>query len=270
MVVFPFCKINLGLSVRSKRPDGYHNLETCFYPVPWTDVLEIIPGDEFTFTTTGTAIPGNTEENLCVKAYRILEKDFNLNPVRIHLHKIIPSGAGLGGGSSDGAHTLRLLDSIFSLQIGQERLMDYAAKLGSDCAYFIQDSVMIGSGRGEILTGISLTLKDKFMVIVKPEIHVSTKDAFEGIVPQMSQPGVREILLRHPIAQWKDFLKNDFEEPVFKKYPVLKILKERLYNLGATYVTMTGSGSALVGIFESEVDISAQFPGAVYWSGFMD
>lgn len=148
--------------------------------------------------------------------------------------------------------------------------MYYAAKIGSDCAYFIQDSVMIGSGRGEILTGISLTLKGKFMVIVKPEIHVSTKDAFAGIVPQMSEPGIREILLRHPIAQWKDFLKNDFEEPVFKKHPVLKTLKEKLYNLGATYATMTGSGSALVGIFESVVDISDQFPGAVSWSGIIN
>jgi 4-diphosphocytidyl-2-C-methyl-D-erythritol kinase len=258
------------LSVRSKRPDGYHNLETCFYPVPWTDVLEIIPGDKFTFTTTGIAILGDAEENLCVKAYRILEKDFNLTPVKIHLHKIIPSGAGLGGGSSDGAHTLRLLDTIFSLRISQERLMDYAAKLGSDCAYFIQDSVMIGSGRGEILTGISLTLKGKFVVIVKPEIHVSTKDAFEGIVPQMPQSGIREILLRYPVAQWKDFLKNDFEEPVFRKHPVLKILKDKLYRLGATYASMTGSGSAIVGIFESVVDISDKFPGAVCWSGVMD
>ena len=233
-------------------------------------MLEIIPADEFVFNTTGIAIPGSSVENLCVKAYRMLKKDFDLDPVKIHLHKIIPSGAGIGGGSSDGAHTLRLLNSIFSLELTQQELMDYAAKLGSDSAFFIQDSVMIGTGRGEVLTAISLTLKDKFLVLVKPDIHVSTKDAFTGIIPRASRPGVREILLNHPIDQWKDFLKNDFEEPIFKKYPSLKLLKEKLYTLGATYATMTGSGSAMVGIFKSPTEISDQFRGSTFWSGRID
>lgn len=233
-------------------------------------MLEIIPADEFIFTTTGTGIPGDPEENLCVKAYQMLKKDFDLEPVKIHLHKIIPSGAGLGGGSSDGAHTIRLLNSMFSLSLTQQGLMDYAAKLGSDCAFFIQNNVMIGTGRGEILSEASFTLKDKFLVVLKPDIHVSTKDAFAGITPRTSRPSIRGILVDHPIHQWKDYLKNDFEEPVFKKYPPLKLLKEKLYTLGAIYATMTGSGSSIAGIFESTIEISEHFPGMTFWTGFID
>lgn len=269
MVAFPFCKINLGLSVLSKREDGYHDLETCFYPVPWTDILEIIKADKFSFTTSGIIIPGDPAENLCIKAYDLLKNEFGLGPVNIHLHKIIPPGAGLGGGSSDAAHTLRLLNTIFSLNLSQQKLMEYAARLGSDCAFFIQDKAMMGTARGEVLKEIGFSLKNRFLVIVKPGIHVSTRDAFSGITPKATDLPVEEIIRGHPISQWKGLLRNDFEETVFKKYPSLASLKERLYELGAAYASMTGSGSAVFGIFDFETDMAAEFVGAVCWSGFV-
>lgn len=268
MVAFPPCKINLGLSVLSKRPDGYHNLETCFYPLPWYDVLEVIPAETFLFSSTGNTIAGKPDENLCVRAYRLLKQEFDLDPVSIHLHKIIPSGAGLGGGSSDAAYTLRLLNDIFSLNLGRETLMEYASRLGSDCAFFIQDNPMLGTGRGEILTEIPLSLNDKFFVVVKPDIHVSTADAFANIIPKKSTPPIPEIILNDPITKWKERLKNDFEETVFKKHPDIQWIKEKLYYLGAVYATMSGSGSAVVGIFDHEVKLSHQFPGTTFWSGF--
>ncbi len=267
MVAFPFCKINLGLSVLSKREDGFHNLETCFYPVSWTDVLEIILSDKFAFTTSGNKIPGDPDDNLCVKAYQLLKKDFDLDPVSIHLHKFIPSGAGLGGGSSDAAHTLQLLNTIFSLNLSQSKLMEYASMIGSDCAFFIQDKPMIGTGRGEVLRRIDFSL-NKFLVIIKPDIHVSTRDAFSGITPVDTDISIEELILNHPIEQWKDLLINAFEKTVFSKYPVLASMKDRLYEFGATYVSMTGSGSAIFGIFNAETDLSAEFTDMVYWSGF--
>jgi 4-diphosphocytidyl-2-C-methyl-D-erythritol kinase len=268
MVSFPPCKINLGLSVLSKRADGFHNLETCFYPLPWHDILEVIPAETFSFNSTGNNIAGETNDNLCVKAYRLLKKEFGLDPVNIHLHKIIPSGAGLGGGSSDAAYTLRLLNEIFSLNLDRNTLMDYAAQLGSDCAFFIQDNPMLGTGRGEILKVIPLSLNDKFFVVVKPDIHVSTADAFAHIVPRIATPAISDVVLNYPITKWRELLKNDFEESVFKKYGDIKLIKEKLYSQGATYVTMSGSGSAVVGIFDQEVKISNQFPGATIWCGF--
>src|SRR5688572_17709632 len=267
MVAFPPCKINLGLSVLSKRADGYHNLETCFYPLPWHDVLEVIPAETFLFTSTGNVVEGKPEDNLCVRAYGLLKEEFEIDPVNIHLHKIIPSGAGLGGGSSDAAYTLRLLNDIFSLNLDAKTLMEYAARLGSDCAFFIQDNPMLGTGRGEILKEIPLSLNDKFFVVVKPDIHVSTADAFANIKPNSSTPGISEIILNYPVTKWKELLKNDFEESVFKKYPAVKLIKEKLYSLGAVYATMSGSGSAVVGIFDHEVKLSDQFPGMTFWSG---
>ena len=267
MVAFPPCKINLGLSVLSKRADGYHNLETCFYPLPWHDVLEVIPAETFLFTSTGIVVEGKPEDNLCVRAYRLLKEECEIDTVNIHLHKIIPSGAGLGGGSSDAAYTLRLLNDIFSLNLDSKTLMEYAARLGSDCAFFIQDNPMLGTGRGEILKEIPLSLNDKFFVVVKPDIHVSTADAFANIKPKSSTPGISEIILNYPVTKWKELLKNDFEESVFKKYPAVKLIKEKLYSLDAVYATMSGSGSAVVGIFDHEVKLSDQFPGTTFWSG---
>lgn len=266
MVYFPPCKINLGLHIISKRTDGYHDLDTCFYPVPWTDILEVIRSDVFSFTCTGTAIPGNVDDNLCVKAYGLLRKDFDLEPVSIHLHKIIPTGAGLGGGSSDAAYTLRLLNQVFDLKLSVAVLMGYAAVLGSDCSFFIQDRAMIGSGRGEILTETQDSLKGKYLVMVKPDIHVSTAQAYAGIRPRQPVHRVASIL-QEPLAKWKYLLKNDFEETVFENYPALRDIKIRLYDHGAVYASMSGTGSTVFGIFDEEPGIAGQFSPALTWSG---
>lgn len=266
MISFPPCKINLGLNVVSKRSDGYHNIETCFYPVPWTDVLEIIIADSFSFTASGSSIPGDANTNLCIKAYDLLKREFNLAPVSIHLHKVIPTGAGLGGGSSDGAHTLRILNQLFKLDLSNEKLKAYALQLGSDCPFFIDDQPMLGTGRGEVLTNLSVNLAGKFLVLVKPDVHVSTADAYSGVKPMASSQSVKGILEQKTIVEWKDLLKNDFEESVFNKYPLIKGIKEKLYQHGAVYASMSGSGSTVFGIFEKPVDLETQFPEAIYWS----
>jgi len=234
MVAFPPCKINLGLSIIRKRADAYHDIETIFYPVPWTDILEVIPSDKFVFTATGNAIPGKEEDNLCVRAHKIL----NAPPAKIHLHKIIPAGAGLGGGSSDAAWTLRLLNDVFELKHSKEDLKNYAAQLGSDCAFFIENRPMLGTGRGEILTPVDVDLKGKFIVIIKPDVHVSTTEAYAGVVPKERKPG----------SEWT----NDFEESVFRKHPILASIKSTLYEAGASYASMSGSGSAVFGIFSQQ------------------
>jgi len=247
MIAFPPCKINLGLNVLRKRNDGYHDLETCFYPIPWTDILEVIPSDDFEFTVSGNAIPG--DDNLCVKAYRLL----NAPPAKIHLHKIIPMGAGLGGGSSDAAWTLRLLNDVFGLKLSKDDLKKYAAKIGSDCAFFIDDGPMIGTGRGEVLTPARISLEGKFIVIVKPDVHVSTAEAYAGIKPGSKHSDIGNI----PIEAWKTSLMNDFEETIFEKFPVIRLIKEQLYTAGAVYASMSGSGSAVYGIFNAPPSTSS-------------
>lgn len=266
MVSFPPCKINLGLKVVRKRHDGYHDIETCFYPVPWTDALEIIVTDTFSFTSSGNPIPGDVINNLCVKAYKLLQQEFNLSPVAIHLHKVIPMGAGLGGGSSDGARALRVLNQLFNLRLSDEKLKAYALQLGSDCPFFIDDKPMLGAGRGEVLTDLSVNLSGKFLVLIKPDVHVSTADAYSGVKPMPSSQSVKDILEQKTIAEWKDILKNDFEESVFTKYPLIKDIKEKLYQCGALYASMSGSGSTVFGVFEKPVDLEARFPGSLYWS----
>lgn len=267
MIVFPHCKINLGLSVIAKRPDGYHNLETCFYPVPWRDVLEVIEGSTFHFEMTGINIPGEPESNLCVKAYRLLREDYKLPEVQIHLHKVIPTGAGLGGGSSDAAFMLRLLNQKFELGISGDNLVQYAARLGSDCAFFIYDSPMMGSGRGEILKPIAVSLAKKFIVVVKPAVHVSTADAFAGIVPRQADHNIEEVVSQMPVREWRHHLKNDFEETVFRKYPEIERVKAQLYGTGALYAAMSGSGSSVFGIFDHEVDMD--FDGMTVWKQWL-
>ncbi len=269
MIAFPPCKINLGLRILSKRPDGFHELETCFYPVPWTDVLEIIPASETTFTSSGISIPGNEENNLCVKAYQLLKHDFGIGSVKIHLHKIIPIGAGLGGGSSDAAYTLRLLNTIFSLNLSIDQLKNYAAKLGSDCSFFVHDKPMLGSGKGEMLNGTTVSLKNFWLVLVKPPIHVSTQGAYNGIVPKIPKRRIEEVM-KKSIHEWKELLNNDFEESVFKKYPVISEIKNRLYAQGALYSSMTGSGSCVFGLFEKPIQLNGQFKGMDYWAGLLN
>lgn len=269
MVSFPPCKINLGLQVIEKRPDGYHNLETCFYPVPWTDILEIVPAKQFSFQVSGDVIPGNVNDNLCVKAYHLLATGYDLPPVAIHLHKIIPTGAGLGGGSSDAAHTLRVLNKLFELNVDQETLAALAAQLGSDCAFFIQDKPMIGTGRGEILKVATVSLANRYLVIVKPAIHVSTAEAYAGIRPRMPVKSLETILNDQGVHHWREELRNDFEQSVFARYPAIGSIKDRLYQLGAIYASMSGSGAAVFGVFEKEIDLREQFADCSYWNGLL-
>lgn len=266
MVSFPPCKINLGLKVLRKRPDGYHDIETCFYPVPWTDILEVIIADKFEFTSTGLTIAGKEEDNLCVKAYRLLQNDFQLKPVKIHLHKIVPMGAGLGGGSSDAAFTLTTLNELYQLNLSLQQLTQYAAQLGSDCAFFLQPRPMIGTGRGEVLSSLEVDLKNYHLVIVKPPIHVSTAEAYRGVMLDEHGASIATIL-QQPLQKWKETLINHFEKSVFENHPEIKAIKEKLYAQGAVYASMSGSGSSVFGIFEKPVDLQKEFATYDYWTG---
>lgn len=266
MVSFPPCKINLGLNVISKRSDGYHDIETCFYPIPWTDGLEIVSAKATTFTTSGNVIPGNTDDNLCMKAYKLLQQDFDLPPVHIHLHKAIPTGAGLGGGSSDAAHVLRMLNTMFNLNIDIEKLKHYALQLGSDCPFFITDNPMLGSGRGEVLEPVPADLTGKFIVMIKPNVHVSTREAYAGVTPSGKTGTVKNVLLNVPLKNWREQLHNDFENSVFQGHPQIGSIKQKLYEHGALYASMSGSGSTVFGLFEKPVVLQQHFPNVTYWS----
>src|SRR6267142_3664608 len=261
MVSFPNCKINLGLKVLRKRPDGYHDLSTVFYPLPIKDVLEIIhlPANAAspnaapstrTFTSYGLPIPGGSAGNLCEKAWQLLKADFPTLPdVYIHLYKNIPIGAGLGGGSADGAFTLLALDKQFHLDLDTARLLHYATQLGSDCPFFILNTPCLGSGRGEQLEPMPLDLGAYRFVLVDPGVHISTAQAFALCTPREGGAPLQDII-RQPIDTWKDTLVNDFEAPVFRLHPELREIKDTLYAQGALYASLTGSGSSLYGIFE--------------------
>lgn len=270
MVSFPLCKINLGLNVINKRPDGFHDIATCFYPVPWNDVLEVVPAKDFTFQASGDPIPGTAADNLCVRAYELLKKDFKIGPVSMHLLKVIPTGAGLGGGSSNGAFALRLLNDVFNLALTDERLEEYASRLGSDCAFFIQAKPAIGTGRGEILSPANVSLKGKFLVIIKPEVNISTAQAYSEIVPQVPNEAVRSIVENRDVNEWKQLLRNDFEPSIFRRFPVIEAIHTKLYAFGANYASMSGSGSAVYGIFDREVELKNEFADMRYWSGYLD
>lgn len=255
MISFPNAKINIGLFVTEKRQDGFHNLESLFYPVNWTDILEIIESKSLQFTSTGIHIPGEQSENLCLKAWNILNKKFSIPPVNIHLHKVIPIGAGLGGGSSDASFTLKLLNKKFDLNLPDEELESLARTLGSDCAFFIKNKPVIALEKGDIFRSTKINLKGKHIVLIYPNIHITTKEAYAGIRPSPLATTLDEILLK-PIQDWKLELKNNFEEHLFLKYPVLNTIKNDLYSIGAIFASMTGSGSCLYGIFDSDPDTS--------------
>ncbi len=272
MIEFCNCKINLGLSVLDKRPDGYHNLETVFYPLNLCDVLEVMEGSneqdkKVRIISEGLPIPGDQQNNLIAKAYHLLDLKFSLNPVTFHLIKKIPIGAGLGGGSSDGAYALKLLNRLFKLNLSVEQLIDYAAKLGSDCPFFIENIPCFASGRGEILSKIKLDLSSFCMVLIKPEVHVSTADAFNKITSlgrKTSNSSLLEVI-QMPIESWRENLINDFEKSVFEIYPQIKEIKDKLYREGAIYSSMSGSGSAVFGIFRYSPGLANQFPGCSYF-----
>lgn len=250
MILFPNCKINLGLRILRKREDGYHDLETVFYPLAIKDVLEVNRDTQLNFTSYGLPIPGDPAGNLAIKAWQLLKKDFpDLPFVHIHLYKHIPIGAGLGGGSSDGAFTLLLLNKQFNLGLDTSQLLSYAAQLGSDCPFFILNTPSFGGGRGEKLTPAQIDLSGYNLVLIDPKVHVSTAQAFSLCTPADSGPSIHEII-QQPIATWKAQLINDFEGPVFQLHPHLRDLKDLLYAHGALYAALTGSGSGLFGIFE--------------------
>ena len=260
MVSFPNCKINLGLNIVNKRDDGYHDIETAFFPIHLKDSLEIIEKEKFEFSTSGFSIEGEPGKNLCIKAYDLLKKDFPKLPVvQMHLHKVIPMGAGLGGGSSDGAFTLKLLNKKFELSLSEKQLINYSLKLGSDCPFFILNKPCFATGRGEILEQIELDLPDYQFLIVRPPIHISTAWAFSTIKPLKPLKSIKQII-QQAIPTWKTELINDFEKPVFESHPEIKNIKEKLYDAGATYASMSGSGSAVYGIFKKENTISISFP----------
>jgi 4-diphosphocytidyl-2-C-methyl-D-erythritol kinase len=254
MILFPNAKINIGLYVTEKRPDGFHNLESAFFPVNWTDILEITPQETFEFSSSGLAISGKIENNLCYKAYELLRKAFQIPGVHIHLHKIIPMGAGLGGGSSDAAYTLMGLRDIFELPLSNADLIPFANQLGSDCAFFLMNSPAFGVGKGDELSPIDCKIENKFVVLIYPKIGISTQEAYSNIQPTPAKNHLPEVL-KKPISEWKFLVHNDFEDSVFPKYSMLKEIKEELYSLGAIYASMSGSGSTIFGIFEHPIEI---------------
>lgn len=256
MVNFPNCKINLGLKVISRREDGYHNLETIFYPLPFYDALEIIQKNKEPSELICYGINvGETEDNLCFKAYALIKRDYSLPPIEMHLLKSIPMGAGLGGGSSDAAFTLMLLNKKFALQIPQERLFEYAFQLGSDCPFFLLNKPALATGRGEILKELDLSLKGYFLKLVFPGIHISTSDIFKHVKPSSNSESLQSVV-NSPISFWKNRFKNAFEEIVFQMYPEIEEIKDQLYKDGALYTSMTGTGSTVFGIFEERPPVS--------------
>lgn len=260
MIQFPNAKINLGLQLVEKRPDGFHNLVSCFYPVQWTDALEILPVPEAsTFTLSGLPVPGEPEANLCWKAYELLRRDFNLPAIQMHLHKVIPMGAGLGGGSSDAVFVLKILNQEFKLGLSAETLEDYARQLGSDCAFFVQNKPVLAVEKGDVFQPIDLDLTGWHVVLVYPNLAISTAEAYAGVTARQPEQDLRT-LLQQEISTWQGRVVNDFEHSLFPKYPVLAQLKEQLYQMGAVYASMSGSGSTVLGLFSENQVKNAPFP----------
>lgn len=264
MILFPNCKINLGLQILRKRDDGFHDLETVFYPLPWQDAIEVIqhpsPLTDIEFSGTGIKVGGSLSNNICVKAYQLLRTDFpQLPAVKMHLHKTIPMGAGLGGGSADGAFTLLLLNKKFNLGLSEVALMDYALQLGSDCPFFIRNKPCFATGRGEIMEDVKLDLSGYKFVLVNPRIHINTGWAFSQIKPAGKRQSIREII-QLPVDEWHEKLVNDFEEPAAKYHPEIAGVKDALRQQGALYASMTGSGSTVYGIFAKETEPTLSFP----------
>ena len=267
MIVYPNAKINIGLNVVEKRPDGYHNLETVFYPIGLQDILEIqeiesdVPACGYRLKVTGTVLDGSPEDNLVVRAFKLLKEKYDLPPVSIGLYKHIPTGAGLGGGSADGAFTIKTLNERFKLGLSVEQMEEYCTRLGADCPFFIQNKPVFATGIGNVFHPIELSLKYKQLVLVKPDIFVSTKDAYAKVKVQHPKQQLPE-LLSQPIETWKDTVVNDFEASVFSKYPEIAAIKDKMYDLGAIYASMSGSGSSVFGIFDDPVEnVDEKFSG---------
>lgn len=273
MVVFPNCKINLGLNILRRRPDGYHDIETVMYPVPWTDILEVVPAQfEDTLTVTGNGVDCPPEKNLVIKAVRALRAVCDFPAVDIHLHKIVPDGAGLGGGSSDAAFTLTAINGLFGLGLTDAQLADVAATIGSDCPFFVYNRPMLSTGRGTDLAPVDVSLSGLWLVIVKDKAsHVSTAQAYAGVTPDATATPVAEII-QTDVQEWSGALVNKFEESVFAVAPEVAAIKYRLADAGAIYTAMTGSGAAVFGLFDRPVDtadLTAQFAGCAVFAAKM-
>jgi len=255
MISFPNAKINIGLNVTSKRSDGFHNIETIFYPIELSDIVEFIPSNETTLEISGIDINGNFKNNLVYKAYDLLKNDFNLPEIKIHLHKIIPTEAGLGGGSADASFMLKALNEHFSLNIPDKKLLKYAEQLGSDCPFFIKNKPAYATNKGEKLEKLDFSLKGYSIVLIKPNVQISTAEAYQNI--KLAEPNLDlKEAVKLPIDEWKDNIFNNFEDYAFAKYPELKEIKTYLYNIGAEFALMTGSGSAIYGIFKEKPEIN--------------
>lgn len=263
MLCFPNAKINIGLHIVEKRADGFHNLESVFYPIGLSDVLEIVENVDslaaIEFESTGIPIPGDINNNLCIKAYDLIAKDYSLPKIKIHLHKIIPIGAGLGGGSSDAAFFIKLLNDKFELGLSWGEQHHYARQLGSDCSFFVTNKPVFAEGKGDEYERIEMDLKGYQLVLLCPDIHVSTTEAYAGVKPQKPASSLESDILNLSADKWKNVIKNDFETSVFAKYPQIKILKQKLYEKGAVYASMSGSGSAVYGLFDKEVKLKDEF-----------
>lgn len=267
MIVFPNAKINLGLRILRKRADGFHDIETIMVPVGLSDALEIVPSadGQFAFTTSGIAIQGEPEENLCVKAFRMMQRKYGLPEVKMHLHKAIPAGAGLGGGSSDAAFALKLTRRLFSIKVCGDELHEMAAALGSDCPFFIENITSVASGRGEVLQPFPLSLNGYHLLLVKPDVSVSTPWAYSSITPSGMPLPAPDQLVQNPDA-WDAMLVNDFEPAVMKAYPVISEVRNKIRSLGAFYTAMSGSGSAVFGLFNSPPVVKREdFSGMFVW-----
>lgn len=261
MIVYPNAKINIGLHVIERRPDNYHTIETLFYPIGLTDVLSIEPSEaciDYSLLLSGITVDGDPEDNLIIKAYRLLRSEYEFPALDISLHKQIPFGAGLGGGSSDGAFTLKALNELFQLKLTTKKLEQLAAKLGADCPFFIRNKPVYATGIGNVFTQVDLSLQGYWLLLVKPDIHISTADAYAGLTPAPSGVALTE-LVKKPIDEWRHVIKNDFEKTIFSKHPAIAQLKEKMYELGALYASMSGSGSSVYGIFKDEPIYNGQF-----------
>ncbi|MDR2138023.1 MAG: 4-(cytidine 5'-diphospho)-2-C-methyl-D-erythritol kinase [Tannerella sp.] len=267
MLCFPCAKINIGLRVLRRRNDGYHEIETVFYPVPLRDALEAVPAKAFAFHASGLPLNVAAEDNLVWKALKLLQQRHVIPPLEIFLRKCIPDGAGLGGGSSDAAFMLKLLNDCAALHLSDTELETRAAMLGADCPFFIRNRPLLASGTGNVFEPVDLSLKGYTIRIVKPDVSVSTKDAYTWVTPSVPPVSLKDIVAQ-PVSAWKHTLMNDFEPSVCRRRPVIAQIKERLYAGGAVYAAMSGSGSSVYGLFDTEVDLS--FPGCFVWKGTLD
>lgn len=257
MLVFPNAKINLGLNITEKRKDGFHNLETIFLPIGLKDVLEVSENKEkgfqnsIEFSFSGFQIPGNADDNLIAKAYRLIRNDYPIPALHVHLHKAIPFGAGLGGGSSDVVFFMNQVDEMFSLNLSWGEKHNYAKQLGSDCSFFIVNKPCFATGKGDDLEKLDFNLNGFYFVLIKPNIGVSTAEAYSRVKAKLPEVSIKEII-KMPMENWKTYLKNDFEESVFAVYPEVETIKNEMYNAGAVYAAMSGSGSSVFGLFRNE------------------